>query len=103
MQNILPVNFTLLLHSCHTGSPKMMTDDADGQGDCNQYSLKRFKSACQSSMENTVMKPSRIPAAYAQQLGATFFLHVSNARSCEVELQLAPCSSADKHQLAHRG
>lgn len=30
--------------------------DADGQQDCNQYSLNRFKSACHSSTENTITR-----------------------------------------------
>ena len=91
MQNILPVNFILLLHSCHTGSPKMMTDDGDGQGDCNQYSLNRFKSACHSSMENTVTKSLHVfLLCMCDALVLRSFFRVSHARSCEAKLRLVP-------------
>lgn len=51
MQNILPVNFPVLLHSCHAGSLALVAGDADRQGDWNQHTPSRFPSARHSSEE----------------------------------------------------
>lgn len=104
MLNILPVNFILLLHSCHAGSPKMMTDDGDGQGDCNQYSLNRFKSACHSSMENTVTKSLPVfLLCMCSDLVLWSFFTCHTHTAAKQNFSSCPCTPADKNKLAHRG
>jgi len=103
MQNTLPVNFTLLLHSCHTGSLKMMTDDGDGQGDCNQYSPNRFKSACHSSMENTVTKSLPVfSLCMCNDLLLRSFFACQMHGVVRRNFSSCPYTSAHKNKLAHR-